>query len=160
VTGRKMSGDAGSTVTSTLTGTSVGDVNVRVIPFSGKKDEWENWKEKFMVKAAINKYDGIINGDDEVPETHDKDGKKKTLKPEEQTIADLNKKGFGDLMLSIDYTTPEGKIAFNTVKGTKTKENPIGNLRIAMQRLGKKYQPNTSTQLVQLTREFHQKKLK
>ena len=44
-----MSGDAGSTVTSTLTGTSVGDVNVRVIPFSGKKDEWENWKEKFMV---------------------------------------------------------------------------------------------------------------
>ncbi len=148
-----------STATSTTAG-AAGDVNVRVVPFKGNKDEWENWKEKFMIKAAIGKYDGIITGEDIVPETHDKDGKKLTLKPEETIIADLNKKGFGDLIYSIDYTTPDGLIAFNAAKGTKTTENPNGNLYLAIQRLDKKYQPRTGTQLVHLTREFHSMKLK
>jgi hypothetical protein len=148
-----------STTTSTTTG-AAGDVNVRVVPFKGNKDEWENWKEKFMIKAAIGKYDGIITGEDKVPDTHDKDGKKLTLKPEESIIADLNKKGFGDLIYSIDYTTSEGLIAFNAAKGTKTAENPNGNLFLAIQRLDKKYQPRTGTQLVHLTREFHSMKLK
>ena len=154
-----MSGDAGSTVTSN-TGTGVGDVNIRVVPFSGKKDEWEDWKDKFMVKAAMNKYDGIINGDDKVPDTHDKDGVKKTLKPEEQTLVDLSKKGFYELVLSINHKTPEGKLAFDVVKGTKTTENPAGNLYDAVLRLDKRYQPRTATNLVQLTSAFHEKRLK
>ena len=91
-----MSTSGASIATSTTSGTA-GDVNVRVVPFAGKKEEWENWKEKFMIRAAIDKYDGIINGDDVLPETHDETGKKLTLKPDEVTIVDLNKKGFGHL---------------------------------------------------------------
>ena len=153
-----MSGDSESTTTST-TGAGSGDTSIRVVVFSGKREDWENWREKFMVKASLRGYEGILLGDDKVPETHDKDGKKKTLKPEEQVIIEANKKGFGDLVLSIDCSTSAGKVAFSMVKGTKTTENPSGNLHAAFIRLKAKFEPNTTPQLVQLTREFHSKKL-
>ena len=41
----------GSTTTSS--GGNGGDVNVRVVPFSGQRGEWEDWKDKFAVKVMI-----------------------------------------------------------------------------------------------------------
>ncbi len=86
-----MSGDTGSTTTSTLTTMGAGDTNVRYVIFSGKQGDWENWKEKFMIKAGIRGYDGVLLGDETVPPTHDKEGKKLTLKPDQNTIIETNK---------------------------------------------------------------------
>jgi hypothetical protein len=64
---------------STLTGSSTGDTSIRVIIFSGKKDDWENWKEKFVVHASIRGYHDILLGNIAVPETHKEDGTKEAL---------------------------------------------------------------------------------
>jgi hypothetical protein len=36
-----------------------GEMSIKRIPFSGQKDEWDNWKEKFLVKVSINAYDNL-----------------------------------------------------------------------------------------------------
>ena len=154
-----MTSSGASIQTANTGSSSAGDTNIRVVIFSGKREDWENWREKFMVKAAMRNYEGVLMGDDDVPKTHGKDGKKLTLKNDEQLIADANKKGFGDLILSIDCSTSAGKVAFAMVKGTKTVENPGGNLRAAFLRLKAKFEPSTTPQLMQLTREFHSKYL-
>jgi hypothetical protein len=61
--------------------------------------------------------------------------------------------------LSIDCSTATGKVAFAMVKGSKTKTNPSGNVRAAFERLKNKYEPNTTPQLMQLTKDFHTKTL-
>ena len=155
-----MSGSGDTTVSASEAGKGVGETSIRVVIFSGKKDDWDSWKEKFSVRASIKGYDEILSGDEKVPATHDEDGKKLTLTEAEKAISDKNKKGFGDLILSIDCSTPNGKIAFAMVKGTKTKAYPSGNLHTAFQRLKTKFEPSTTPQLVHLTREFHSKSLK
>jgi hypothetical protein len=87
-----------------------------------------------------------------VPETHNNDGTKKTLSAENTAISEANKKGFGDLILSINCSTPAGKVAFAMVKGTKTKNHPGGNLRAAYLRLKTKFEPSTTPQLMKLTK--------
>jgi hypothetical protein len=151
------SGGTGGTGVTRSSGTSAGETSIRVVIFSGKRDDWESWKEKFAVKAAVRGYEDILEGTVQVPETHNPDGTKKTLTADQTAIVEANKKGFGDLILSIDCTTAAGKVAFAMVKGSKTKENPQGNLRSAFTRLKTKYEPSTTPQLMQLTRDFHSK---
>jgi hypothetical protein len=45
------------------------------------------------------------------------------------------------------------------VKASKTIENPAGNVRTAYQRLKEKYEPSTTPQLMQFTKDFHTKVL-
>ena len=142
----------GSTTTSS--GGNGGDVNVRVVPFSGQRGEWEDWKDKFAVKATINGYDKVLSGEDTVPPLCDDQGNKLTLSADEQKISDANVKGFGELMLSMNTKTDDGKIAFAMIKATKTKTHPSGNLRAAYLRMKAKYEPDNTPQLVQLTKEF------
>jgi hypothetical protein len=124
------------TTVSTKTTGGTGDTSIRVVIFSGKKDDWETWIEKFMVKASFRGYEGVLMGDDPVPETHGADGTKATLTEAQELLVTQNKKGFGDLIHSIDCTTPAGKVAFAMVKGTKTTTNPGGHLRNSYLRLG------------------------
>ena len=157
-----MSSKSGETQASkgSSTGISGGETSIRVVIFSGKKEDWESWKEKFLVKASIRGYESVLTGETKIPATHDEDGNKLTLTAEEQEIVEQNKKGFGDLILSIDCSTAAGKVAFATIKNTKTKEHPGGNVRNAFNRLKQKYEPSTTPQLMQLTKDFHSKVLK
>jgi hypothetical protein len=81
------------------------------------------------------------------------------LTADDQAITDKNKKGFGDLVLSIDCTKPQGIIAFAIVKNAKTKEMLGGDLMLTFKRLKIKYKPNTVSQVLKLTKEFHFKQL-
>ena len=154
------SSTSGTIGTTSSAGKNTGDTSIRVVIFSGKREDWESWKEKFMVKAVIGGYEDVLNGDIEVPKTHGTDGVKLTnLTADQEAAATANKKGFGDLILSIDCSQSAGKVAFAMVKGTKNKEKPSGDLRAAYLRLKSKYEPSTTPQLMQLTREFHSKTL-
>jgi hypothetical protein len=115
----------GGTSTITAATSTGGETNIRVIIFSGKKDDWETWKEKFAVKAAIRGYENILSGEDVASATHDKQGNKLTLTADEINLSEQNKNGFGDLILSIDCTSAAGKVAFSMVKSTKTKNFPV-----------------------------------
>jgi hypothetical protein len=120
-----MSGSTTGTTVSSLGSGGTGETSIRVVIFSGKKEDWETWKEKFMVRASIRGYEAVLTGDDEVPETIDDNGDKKTLSADDQLIAEANKKGYGDLILLIDCTTSSGKVAFAIVKGSKTKSSQV-----------------------------------
>jgi hypothetical protein len=147
-------------MSTSVSGTVSGETSIKVILFSGKKDEWDNWKEFFLIKASMKGYEEILTGEETTPETHNpRNGKKKTLTPEDQEIADKNRKGFGELILSIDHSNPHGKIAFAIVKNSKTEGMPNGDLHLVYCRLKKKFEPSTTPQLMQLTKTFHSKVL-
>jgi hypothetical protein len=115
------------------TGVSAGETSIRVVSFYGKEEDWDSWKEKFLLKASMRGYENFLTGDETAPAPHsEKVVTLTTLTAADIVLADLNKKGFGDLILSIDCSTSAGKVAFAAVKGTKTKEFPGGNIRAAL----------------------------
>jgi gag-polypeptide of LTR copia-type len=59
------------------------------------------------------------------------------------------------LLLSIDTLTPQGKIAFKCLMGTKTSEYPDGHAGNGMARLMQKYLPKSAPTLVKLHKEFY-----
>jgi hypothetical protein len=59
-------------------------------------------------------------------------GKKKSM-----TI-ELNEIAYTKLILSIDVKTSSGKVAFNLIKGCKSKNYPDGNAAVAWERLKNK----------------------
>ena len=68
-----MTGSGDTTTTASEAGKGVGETSIRVVIFSGKKDDWESWKEKFSVRASIKGYEEILTGDEKVPATHESD---------------------------------------------------------------------------------------
>jgi hypothetical protein len=75
-------------------------------------------------------------------------------------IRELNEFAYSDLILSMDTDKSGGKVAFNIVKRSKTREYPDGNAAIAWQGLKRKYAPNTAPSLSKLHKQFYGAKLK
>ena len=65
-----------------------------------------------------------------------------------------NKEAFEDLILSIDHTSKQGKVAFSLVKNCKTAKYPEGNCKLAWDRLVAKYSPKTAPSLLKLKKNF------
>ena len=104
---------------------------IRVIPFSGMKEHWTVWEEKFLARAKRKGYKKILLGDEiapvesEVIDPSSDEGKEKMRKKE------FNELGFEELILSIEGKTKEGRTAFSLVKGCKNNDYPDGNARLA-----------------------------
>jgi hypothetical protein len=79
----------------------------------------------------------------------DSDNGKKMLKN-----AEINEVAFIELILSIDTKSSEGKVAFNLVKGCKSKEYPDGNVAVAWERLKNKFEPASTPSIVKLKKQF------
>ena len=69
-------------------------------------------------------------------------------------LKNLNKEGFNDIILSIDHTSKQGKVAFSLVKNCKTAKYPEGNCKLAWDRLVAKYSPKTAPSLLKLKKNF------
>jgi gag-polypeptide of LTR copia-type len=149
-----------STGSSLTTERSHGDYSTKLIPFTGKVEDWESWKTKFQARAMLRGYEGIPMGDDEAPKTHSASGVKKTLTPEDKELVNANQRGFVDRNLSMD-NTGAGKIALKIVMGTKTDpELPGGSLRTAYLHLKNTYESSTEPQLVLINKKFHSTTMK
>ena len=63
----------------------------RVLPFSGKHDDWHMWLRKFLARAKLKKYKDVLTGLEEVPgideeiDVATKGGKIKTLADRKST---------------------------------------------------------------------------
>jgi hypothetical protein len=64
--------------------------------------------------------------------------------------AEINAVAFTELILSIDTKSREGKVAFNLVRGCKSKEYPDGNAAIAWERLKNKFEPVSAPSMIKL----------
>ena len=133
------------------------ETSIRVITFSGKKTDWSTWEEKFLAKSKRRGYkelllekDGVqIPKSTETLDEKDEDDKKKI------TLRELNESGYTDLILSMDTDTAPGKIAFNIVKKSKTKEYEDGNIQVAWKNLKRKYSPKTAPTLASTHKKFY-----
>ena len=133
---------------------------IRVIPFCGKSEEWPIWSEKFLAKAKRYGFKDLLLGklsipkSDEVFDEVSDEGKKKAK------IIELNEIAYTELILSIDVKTSSGKIAFNLVKGCKSKDYVDGNAATAWERLKNKYEPISAPSMVKLEKQFRDLSLK
>jgi hypothetical protein len=81
--------------------------------------------------------------DEEIDETSDI-GKNKSM------IIKLNEIAYTQLILSIVVKASSGKVAFNIIRGCKTKDYPDGNGAIAWERFKNKYEPVSAPSMVKL----------
>ena len=123
---------------------------IRVLEFSGKRKDYDSWKEKQLARAEVKGYRKLLLcqknevGYDVIPTASEID--KLEVKTEELTdkekkiieINRVNKKGFMDLILSMNTTTVRGQIAFRLVRNCKSATYPDGNVFTAWNRLESK----------------------
>jgi hypothetical protein len=74
-------------------------------------------------------------------------------------IGELNEIAFTELILSIDVSKSNGKIAFGIVKSCKSNEFEDGNAALAWEKLKEKYDPMFAPLLVKTERMFRESRL-
>jgi hypothetical protein len=132
---------------------------IRVLNFSGRKEEWPSWNEKFLAKAKRSGIKDVLLGKVEIPTSLDVIDEKTEEGKKLLRIADLNEIAFTELILSIDVSNSNGKIAFGIVKSCKSKEFEDGNAALAWEKLKKKYDPISAPSLVKTERMFRESRL-
>ena len=111
---------------------------IRVIPFSGKTEDWNRWSKTFLATATAK-------------------GHREVLKPTDPTKAAdqaLNVQVYNDLILSC-----QDDITFGIIDESISTAFPDGDARLAWKNLQEKFEPSTGAAKVQLKQEFHQLKL-
>ena len=132
---------------------------IRVLNFTGKKEEWSTWSEKFLAKARRSGIKDVLLGKVSIPKTNEEINEKTDEGKIMMKIFDLNELAYTELILSIDVRTSSGKVAFNMVKGCKNKDYTEGNAAMAWERLKNKYEPTSAPSLVKTERLFRQSSL-
>ena len=111
---------------------------IRIIPFSGKAEDWNRWSKTFLATATAK-------------------GHREVLRPTDPTtLADaaLNVQVYNDLILSC-----QDDITFGIVDESISTDFRDGDARLAWKNLQEKFEPSTGAAKVQLKQEFHQLKL-
>ena len=127
---------------------------IRIIPFSGKEEDWRMWSRKFLARAKMREYKEILTGSEKAPaaslvidESTDA-GKKQKL----NKIA--NKKAYNDLLLSC-----KDEISFGAVDEATTTSLPDGDAYQAWMNLKARFEAETPATKIQLKKEFGDSKL-
>jgi hypothetical protein len=82
----------------------------RVPNFSGRKEEWPIWSEKFLAKAKRSGIKDVLLGTLQIPKTSEKLEEKSEKGRRMMKNADLNKLALKELILSIDLSNSSEKI--------------------------------------------------
>jgi hypothetical protein len=132
---------------------------IRVLRFSGRKEEGPSWNEKFLAKAKRSGITDVLLGKVEIPSSLDVIDEKTEEGKKLLRIADLYEISFTELILSITVSNSNGKIAFGIVKSCKSKEFEDGNAALAWEKLKKKCDPISAPSLVKTERMFRESRL-
>ena len=124
--------------------------STRVVPFSGKKEDWDMWQIKHLGRARVRGTYGILMGTEAVPVVVV--GVAPTS--DEEEIIELNTIAYNDLLQSVSEA-----ISFNLVRTGITVELPDGSAAQAWKNLCSKYSPNTVAEKIRLKKELQQLKL-
>ena len=121
-----------------------GDKAIRVIPFDGEQKSWRMWSRKFLARADLRGYKGLLLGLEKPPK-HDE----LTTDKEKIKLRAYNKLAYGELLLAC-----QDEVSFGAVDEAITEELPGGDAAKAWANLVAKYEPTTSGNLVLLKKEF------
>ena len=112
--------------------------SIRIIPFSGKAEDWNRWSKTFLATASAKGYKEVIKPAD----------LEKPAEPELNTLV------YNDLILSC-----QEEISFGIIDESVSEKFPDGDARLAWKNLQDKFEPKTGAAKVQLKQEFHQMKM-
>ena len=135
------------------------DKAIRVIAFSGKQVDWTVWEEKFLAKANVKGYKKILLGTEVSPKDDESFDDTTPEGKEKKRMREANESAYTDLILSIDGTSANGRVAFNLVRLSKTKDRADGDTSLAWKRLQNKYATKSAPSLLALKKEFTNSKL-
>ena len=110
----------------------------RIIPFSGKTEDWNRWSKTFLATATAKGYREVLKPSD----------------TNKKADSSLNIQAYNDLILSC-----QEDITFGIIDESISADFPDGDARLAWKNLQDKFEPNTGAAKVQLKQEFHQLKL-
>ena len=111
---------------------------IRVIPFSGKEEDWNRWSKTFMATATVKGYRDVLA----------------PIDPDTDASLEDNIQAYNDLILSC-----QEDISFGIIDESVTVAFPDGDARVAWKNLKDRYEPNTGAAKVQAKQEFQQLKL-
>ncbi|CAJ1928883.1 unnamed protein product, partial [Cylindrotheca closterium] len=120
--------------------------------FSGEPEDYDTFGLKYVARASIKRFDGVITGDVTLRTKPEMDAETDAAKiKEDEEISEMNIKAFSDLLISMNTDTAEGKVAFNLVAGSRDKVNyPKGNAKEAWDKLKDEYEPKTITSYIKM----------
>ena len=124
--------------------------SIRIIPFNGKKEDWNIWQEKFLARARMLGYKNILKGKVTAP----KDGEELDGSTDEGKmklkLREANENAYEGLLLSITTKTRDGEVAFGIIIGCKSEEYSDGNAYLAWKRLSDKFASKSTPLLLKL----------
>ena len=87
---------------------------IRILPFSGKEEDWNRWSKTFLATASAKGYKEVIMPAD----------------PNTQAAADLNTQAYSDLVLSC-----QEDVSFGIIDESVSTTFPHGDARLAWSNL-------------------------
>jgi hypothetical protein len=121
-------------------------VSIRVIPFTGKKEDWPVW----LQGCSVGKSHYTVGRWWTYTATATQ-----AEKDEYNKARELNDLAYEEMVLCIDGTTKPGKGAFGCVNGAVTADIQLGSAREAWKRLNNKFEPKTAPSHLRLQNLFH-----
>ena len=108
--------------------------SIRIIPFSGKDEDWRMWSRKFLARAHLRKYKGVLLGTTTVPIDSDVIDETTASGKVMAEARIANEKAYNDLLLSC-----EEEISFGAVDEAITNELANGDAKMAWDNLMAKF---------------------
>jgi len=133
--------------------------NLKVVTFSGKQEHWKYWEINFLAQARRKKFREILQGTIPIPKDNEKFDLNKPDDKEKLEIREKNELAFEELVLSIDTTQGDGKVAFQSICGCRNDDYKNGNAADAWKCLHDKFAPNMTPIKLELKSEFQHTKL-
>ena len=123
----------------------------RIPKFSGKRKDYYRWSRLFLSYAELRKYDDVLRGDTEIPDTTDSAVKQESGSKDTTKIAEVltrAKKAKSELLTAVEKSS----ICFLRVSHAK-------NARYAWLALKERYEPSTVAEELRLVKKFNAMKL-
>lgn len=132
------------------------DKTFRIIPFTGKHEDWRMWSRKMLARATMKGYRLVMEGKEEAP-PHDED---LDLIADQKTRQKMNLARTKNIMAYNELLLAcQDEVCFGVVDEAITEDQPEGDARKAWENLKAKFEPKTGATKVQLKLEFSQCKL-
>jgi len=133
---------------------------LKVIVFSGRQDDWKFWEVKFLARARRKGFRELLLGNKTIPKDSVKLDPSVPAEKIQIEICEANELAFEELVLSIDTSQPEGRVAFQTICSCMTTDYKNGNAADAWKSLTAKYAPKIAPMKLELKLEFQRMKLR
>jgi len=121
----------------------------KLVPFSGKKEDWHKWSKKFLARAEIKNYINVLLGDNDVPPAGEEIDEETEEGALQMKAMKANQLAYGKLILCC-----EDDVSFGVVDAACTVTLPRGSAAKAWRDLSAKFEPRTVAAKVSLKREF------